>query len=105
MTELTSKLPGFSGPHEFTKPVGSKKNPPLRAVSKIWRFSVRIHWFRVDGRPIKFVLKRVRFKNYPDSCGRGIVHLASEKSLVFGKLVMDQLREQFNVFYSYSFSS
>ena len=28
MTELTSKLPGFSGPHEFTKPVGSKKIHP-----------------------------------------------------------------------------
>ena len=55
MTELTSKLPGFSGAHEFTKPLGSKKTPPRRAVSKICGYSVRIHWFRVDGRPIKFV--------------------------------------------------
>ena len=58
MTELTSKLSGFSGAREFTKPLRSKKNPPRRAVSKICGYSVRIHWFRVDGRPIKFVQKK-----------------------------------------------
>ena len=36
----------FSRPHEFTKPVGSKKNPFWRAVSKICSFGVRIHWFQ-----------------------------------------------------------
>ena len=36
----------FSRPHEFNKPVGSKKNPFWRAVSKICSFGVRIHWFQ-----------------------------------------------------------
>jgi len=70
--------------------------------------------------------KRVRFQKYPDSCGRGLSYLKRKFILKFdlekfhlsffffckviiwkvashfGKLMMDQLREQLNVFYSYS---
>ena len=34
MTELTSKLPGFSGAHEFTKPLGYKKIHPEEQFQK-----------------------------------------------------------------------
>ena len=34
MTELTSKLSGFSGAHEFTKPLGYKKIHPEEQFQK-----------------------------------------------------------------------
>ena len=43
MTYLNSKMSGFNRPHEFTN----------FKVSKRCGFSERIHWFRVDGRPIR----------------------------------------------------
>ena len=50
---LTSKISSFSPSNEFTKPVRSKKYPFWRAISKTYGFGVRIHWFRVDGSPIR----------------------------------------------------
>ena len=62
MTRLAFKISGFS------RPLQTKKiNTLWGAVSIIGSFGVRIHWIRVDGRPI-----RVRFQEYPDSFTRGL---------------------------------
>ena len=48
-----SKISDFSRLHEFAKTVGYKnKNLLWRAILKRRGFGDRIHWFRVDGRPI-----------------------------------------------------
>ena len=80
-------LPCFSRPHEFTKPVGSKKNPFCRAVSEICRFGVRIHWFCEDGR-LTDSHKRssMRFQKYPESYGKGLI--LSSITKVFWKKIM-----------------
>ena len=75
MMQLTLKVSGFSRPREFTKPVGLKKNPFWRPVSKICGFGVRIHRFHVD--------KSVQFQKYPDWCGRGLTQNLSYCNALF----------------------
>ena len=45
--------------------------PLLRERFKKMRFGIRIHWFRVDGGPIR-EKKTMQFNKYPNSCEHGL---------------------------------
>ena len=83
MTELTSKLPGFSGAHKFTKPLGSKKIHPGEQFQK---YAVTVSGFTgfvwTEGR-LNLYKKRVRFQKYPDSSGRGLSYLKKKTTSKF----------------------
>ena len=61
-----------------TSPTWGPQPPSKQTLKKLWRegtkqcgFSVLIHWFRVNGRPIR-VKNGLQFQKYPDSCGRSL---------------------------------
>ena len=56
------KISGFGRPHESANSA-DKKNPLWRAVSKRCSFGERIHWFHVDGRPIRIKIYAVSEKS------------------------------------------
>ena len=72
---LNYKISRFLSPTRSSSPNPSDPKTPLwRTVSKICSVGVRIHWFRVDGRPIRIKSFRIRVDS------RGLNLLLSQHS-------------------------
>ena len=56
-SSVDSKISGFGRPQTRARRI--QKSPLWRAVSKRCGFGERVHWFRVDGRPIRIKIYAV----------------------------------------------